>query len=86
MERAFPSIAGWSDHSPRRWQQQTGEVNMSQLLQSVFSPQSVWITINKTWNAFKNSIAKSLVSSWSLFILIKRAHLEEMAFSSNNTL
>lgn len=50
---------------------------MRQLLQSVFSLQSVWITINKTWNAFKNSIAKSLVSSWSLFILIKRADLEK---------
>lgn len=86
MEKAIPNIAGWSEYSPQCWQQQIREVNMRQLLQSVFSPQSVWITINKTWNAFKNSIAKSLVSSWSLFILIKRADLEEIAVSSENTL
>lgn len=80
----------WKEHFPvllpQCWQQQSREVNMSQLLQSVFPPQSIWITINKTWNAFKNSIAKSLVSTWSLFILKKRADLEEMAFSSMNSL
>lgn len=75
-----------SEHSPQCWQQQIRKVNIRQLLQSVLSPQSVWITINKTWNAFKNSIAKSLVSSWSLLILIKGADLEEMAFSSRSTL
>lgn len=81
-----PSHYWQSEHSPPCWQQQIREVNIRQLLQSVLSPQSVWITINKTWNAFKNSIAKSLVSSWSLLILRKEADLEEMAFSSRNTL
>lgn len=80
----------WKEHFPallpQCWQQQSRKVNMSQLLQSVFPPQSIWITVNKTWNAFKNSIAKSLVSTWSLFILKKRADLEEMAFSSMNSL